>query len=86
MFMLCTSNTSVDLRRLAHDVWAAHACAVFVDAESIGETKPGSRIQTVYTTLYTRLPGPNELRVASASYYIMYCRLSPPAGPAPALY
>ena len=35
MFMLCTSNTSVDLRRLAHDVWAAHA--VFVDAESIGE-------------------------------------------------
>ena len=23
MFMLCTSNTSVDLRRLAHDVWAA---------------------------------------------------------------
>ena len=42
MFMLCTSSTSVDLRRLAHDVWAAHA--VFVDAESIGETKGKLRV------------------------------------------
>ena len=41
MFMLCTSNTSVDLRRLGPSFGQ---CALYVEAASIGETKDKLRV------------------------------------------